>query len=160
MIKLTVLPPPEQVIEYESEYQIMKAWGISIGEIDHGLKTKKLIRDRFLLNFSPWIVHEIEKELMESSEIVEKLLAEALRDEALAEIVDDYGGEVPREDIRRILGITDMVLRHNINRACKKIAAHPRAREFLYNVREFKERKNMMDYKITTKTKITVTVEE
>jgi hypothetical protein len=75
--------------------------------------------------------------------------------EAIAEIVDEYGGEVPREDIKRILGLTEAALRHHISNACRKIAAHPQAREFLYNVREYKERKNAM-YTVTVTTKITI----
>jgi hypothetical protein len=141
-------PIEEFLGEYQSEYSIVKTYHLTLPEIRWGLESGELIQRKYLLELSPDFLPN-EDQL---------LLIEALHMEAIAEIVDEYGGEVPREDIRRILGLTETMLRKHISNACMKIARHPRAKEFLYNVREYKERKNAM-YTVTVTTKITITKE-
>lgn len=141
-------PPKPEVRTYVSEYAIMKDFGLNLAEIGHGLNGE-MVRGKYVLNLNEDFVNNLAEEMHEKIDAVKIILTEALKDEAINEIICSYEGEeIPIKDIQHILGITEDAMWTHLSRAKRKLRDNPRVQALWYD-----------DYEISAKTKITIKME-
>jgi hypothetical protein len=153
---------------FDSEYDIIQEYGLTLNEIEDALKNKKLIRNRYLLELMPAFIQSLEADPAFSGFNAKKIqdaVLNSLRDAAINEVICHYGAGMPRSEIETLLGVSDFSLRQIISRAFKKLGEGPAMKKLLYDLLEYHQIKNRRtfearDVDIVRKTKITITMKD
>lgn len=163
MIELTELInqgepfPRKPAVVFTSEYDLIKKYGFTLNEIETALKQHKLIRGKYILQLSHRFLDEIPHDRLFAgykSADIKNAVIDAMREQAVDEIIKNANDKISMEEIAEILGVSYGAIRQMLSRIYKKLATSPELRENLSRISEIKN--HGQEYRVSIKSKITI----
>jgi hypothetical protein len=156
-------PFPRREKFFDSEYDMIEAYGFSLDEIENALKNNACLRGRYLLELAPGFMQNIARDSAFSgfaAEEIRESIITCLRETAIGDIIQNHILGLGRDDIKRVTGLSEYALRHIISRAMRKLEATDSLPQFLANLSEYRKLRDRRDVpvQIVKKTKITITM--
>lgn len=155
--------PRKKPVVFKSEYDLIKKYGLTLDEIEAGLKKHALVRKKFILDLSHMFLTEIPHDALFAGYTADKIrtaIIDSMREQAVNDIIADYVEGLPHEEIAKMLGITNAASRQLLSRATKKLKETSGASLFeaLTRLNTLKNRSG--NYRITMRQKITIRIDD
>jgi hypothetical protein len=154
--------PRKAVRSFLGYKEVMDAYGLTLNEVDKGIKKKAVIRERFLIDLAPAFLNEIRQEGDAEESTTDEIVSamcKALRETAIDDIIAEHRGGLEKDEILKVLGISARSFDDFIYEAKNKLSHMAKIRELAGLVNQLNNLSDSGSYRIVSTTEITVSYE-